>query len=221
MCRTCGLLPSAIAARSPTPNRCCSSTTATARSLNVDVSLDERVGSDGDLDVAGRDQLADVRVLALGEAAREERHPDTECREDALDREKVLLGERLGRGHERALAPGLDRPQQRIYRDCRLSGADVTLQQPLHRRGAGQVGVDLHDGVLLRTGEREWQRGSVPIDEISRRQQRLGHERLTFRSTAAQRELEREQLVEREPLTPELRLDERARTMQGHKRVGS
>ena len=66
--------------------------------------------------------------------AGDERAADAELHADALDREEVLLRERLGRRHQRALAAGLDRPQERVERDDRLARADVALQQPLHRR---------------------------------------------------------------------------------------
>ena len=39
----------------------------------------------------------------------------------ALDRREVLLGERLGRCHQRALVAVLDRPQQRVQRDHGLA----------------------------------------------------------------------------------------------------
>ena len=175
------------------------------------VALDESVRADGDLHVARGDQLTDVRVLPLGEPAREERDPHPELGQDPLDGEEVLLGEGLGRRHQRALAAGLHRAQQRVDGDGGLAGADVALQQPLHRRGARQIGVDLCDRLLLRGGERERQRVAVAVDEVARRWQRLRDERLSLRCASAERELEREQLVEGEPLPAELRLVERAR----------
>ena len=68
-----------------------------------------------------------------------ERAADAELGADALDRQEVLLGERLGRRHQRALAPDLDRPQERVERDDRLAGAHVALEQPLHRRRPREV----------------------------------------------------------------------------------
>ena len=68
---------------------------------------------------------------------------DPELGADALDREEMLLGERLGRRHQRPLTPGLDSAQQRVERDDRLARADVALEQPLHRAGPAEVGVDL------------------------------------------------------------------------------
>ena len=52
----------------------------------------------------------------------------------------MLLGEHLGRRHERALVPALHRGEQGGDGDDGLAGADVALQQPVHRVGAGEVG---------------------------------------------------------------------------------
>ena len=73
----------------------------------------------------------------------EQHRRDPEPGAEPFDRQEVLLGERLGRRHQRALPPGLDRAQQRVERDHRLARADVALQQPPHRDAAGEVGVDL------------------------------------------------------------------------------
>ena len=45
----------------------------------------------------------------------------------------MLLGQDLGRRHERHLQAVLHRHQRRQQRDDRLAGADVALQQPVHR----------------------------------------------------------------------------------------
>ena len=63
--------------------------------------------------------------------AREQRAGDPELAADRLDRQEVLLGKRLGRGHQRALSPVLDCAKQRVERDHGLSGANVALQEPM------------------------------------------------------------------------------------------
>ena len=130
--------------------------------------------------------------------------PDT----GALDRDVEVTG----------LQPVVDVVGVDVERAPRCGPA---MQQPLHGRGARQVGVDLCVGSLLRVRERERQRVAVAVDEVARRWQRLGDERLTLSCTSAERELEREQLVEGEPPATELRLLERSRAMQGDERVGS
>ena len=86
-----------------------------------------------------------------------------------LEREEVLLGQRLGRRHQRSLAPALDRAQERVERDHRLAGADVALQQALHRHRPGEIGVDLLDRALLVLGQRERQRRAVALDQLAGR----------------------------------------------------
>ena len=69
---------------------------------------------------------------ALGELA-EHRH----------DRAVVLLREHLGRCQQRRLAAGVDDAQHRPERDQRLAGADLALEQPVHRVRLGEVVGDL------------------------------------------------------------------------------
>ena len=72
---------------------------------------------------------------------------------------EVLLGQHLGRHHERALVPALHRGQQRGQRDHRLARPDVALQEPVHREGPGHVGHDHGQGPALRLGELVGQAG--------------------------------------------------------------
>ncbi len=70
---------------------------------------------------------------------------------------EVLLGEDLGRRHQRALPARADRGGRRQRRDDGLAGADVALQQPVHRLRQREVGRDLVDDTALRAGQRERQ----------------------------------------------------------------
>ena len=51
----------------------------------------------------------------------------------------VLRGEHLGRGEQRGLAAGVDHLQHRPQRHDGLAGADLALQQPVHRVLGGQL----------------------------------------------------------------------------------
>ena len=62
---------------------------------------------------------------------------------NARHRSHVLLGEQLGRRHDRRLIAVLDREQRGEQRDDRLAAADVALQQTLHAPIAAHVGDDL------------------------------------------------------------------------------
>ena len=74
----------------------------------------------------------------------------------------VLLGQHLGRHHQRSLMPALDRPQQRRQRHHRLARPDVALQQAVHGERPGQVGHDHGQGLALGPGQREGQGGQEP-----------------------------------------------------------
>ena len=83
---------------------------------------------------------------------------DGQAAEHVAHRQAVLLGQHLGRGHERALVAALDGHEQGGDGHQRLARAHVALEQPVHGVDAGQVAGDLGDGPLLGAGERERQR---------------------------------------------------------------
>ena len=63
--------------------------------------------------------------------------------EQPRDVQEVLIGQNLGRRHERDLQTVLHRDERRQQRDDRLARADVALQQPVHRLRLLQVVDDL------------------------------------------------------------------------------
>ena len=158
--------------------------------------------------------------VALPDRAREQPDADAERGAVALEREEVLLGERLRRRHQRAEPPGLDRAQQRIERDDGLAGADVALEQPLHRHGPLEIGVDLLDGALLVGGQPEGQLLAEAGDELAGRAERRRHVVGALRPAAREPDLEDEQLVEGQPRPRPLRLRRRAGTVQRDEGVG-
>ena len=160
----------------------------------LDLPLDQRVRADGDLRRARGD--LGPHLHGAGRAG-EQDAAHAERSAQRLEREEVLLGERLGRRHQRALPPDLDRPQQRVERDDRLARADVTLQQPLHRHGAAQVDVDLADRLLLVRRELERERLAVAVEQLARRRER--HRDRVVLVGARDDQLQRDQLVERQP----------------------
>ena len=150
----------------------------------LDALLDQRVRADDD--VRGRRQSA----LPLRRRARQESASHSELAAERLDRQEVLLGERLGGRHQRALTALLDGAQERVQRDNRLPGADVALQEPLHRHAAGEIGVELADRLLLVRSERERQRLPVADDQISRLAERRGDRRLPLAGASRQHHLQ-------------------------------
>ena len=69
----------------------------------------------------------------------------------------MLLGEHLGRREQRRLAAGVDDAEHRAQRDQGLAGADLALEQPVHRVGLGEVVLDLGADLALAAGEGERQ----------------------------------------------------------------
>ena len=139
----------------------------------VDLLLDERVGADDDLRVAGGDELPRRGVLLRPQRARQEGHPDAERRAELVDRQEVLLGERLRRRHERALATGLHGAKERMKGDDRLPRTHLSLEESLHGDRAREVGVELGHRPLLIGRQRERERRAVAVDQLSRLAQRL------------------------------------------------
>ena len=146
---------------------------------------------------------------------------DPELAAQLLDGQEVLLGERLGRGHQRALVAALDPTQERVQRDGRLPRPHVALEQPLHRRRPREIAVEVGDRLLLVLGELERQRGPVALEQLSGLSERRRDLVLALARPAGDAELEQEQLVEREPASPLLRLLERFRAMERVQRVGA
>ncbi len=91
--------------------------------------------------------------------------------EEATRGEEVLLGEHLGRDHEGALVAALHAVKKRRERDHGLAGADVALQEPVHRVRSGEVGRHLPDRPLLGCGQLEGQAAEERLDEARRRPQ--------------------------------------------------
>ena len=83
---------------------------------------------------------------------------DVQAVEQRPQREVVLLGEHLGRRHERPLVAALHRHEQRGERDHRLARTHLALEQPVHRRGRRHVAHDLGERALLVGRERERER---------------------------------------------------------------
>ena len=77
----------------------------------------------------------------------------------------MLLGEHLGGREQRRLAPGVDDAQHRAERHDGLAGADLALEQPVHRVTGGQVVEDLLADRALAGGEVEGQPGVEPVEQ--------------------------------------------------------
>ncbi len=122
----------------------------------------------------------------------------------------VLLGQHLGGRHQRGLVPAVDPGEHRGHRDQGLAGADVALQEAVHRHPPLEVTQDLVDRPFLGTGEGERQAFSQPtdagaVDPVDHTD--LG--RLDRPLTEHEGELHTEQLVEHQTTTGRHRLGHR------------
>ena len=77
-------------------------------------------------------------------------------RGDALE---MLAGEDFGRRHHRRLPSCFDHVGHRHERHHGLARSDVALQEPEHPLFGLEIGADVVDRLLLRLGQRKWQRG--------------------------------------------------------------
>ena len=75
----------------------------------------------------------------------------------------MLLGEHLGRRHQRSLVAARNGSEKAPQRHERLAGTDVALQQPVHRDRLGEVGLDLLEWPVpaLPSGKMEGSRESA------------------------------------------------------------
>ncbi len=108
----------------------------------------------------------------------------------------MLLGQNFGRRHERNLPAALDRLQRGERGDDRLAAADVTLQQPLHRRRTLEIVTDFPPHALLRAREPERNSREQRSGERTRARE---HRRALRRAGLAmrlERQLLRDELVE-------------------------
>ena len=96
-----------------------------------DVGLDQRVRPDHHPELAGGEPAERLAAPRRRRRAGQQREGDRVIRQQPVQRRGVLLGERLGRRHQRRLEAGLDRAKHRVRRDHRLPGS-----RPLPSAGA-------------------------------------------------------------------------------------
>ena len=100
----------------------------------------------------------------------------------------MLLGQNLGRRHERHLQPVLHGHERRQQRDDRLACADIALQQPVHRLRALQIVDDFLQRLLLPVRQTERQhapgRFADAVVDANRRRLALRRRRMPPRQHA-------------------------------------
>ena len=174
--------------------------------IEADRVLDQGMGADDERAGAVREVRERLRAPRRRRRAGQQRERDRLGAEQPLDRREVLLGERLGRGHQGPLKALLDGPQQRVHRHDGLARPDLAHQQPLRWRApASSAASDLDRGELV-GGQLE----RKPALEPAPRQLALAWQRdrggagVLAGAARVQRELLVEELFEGEPLAPAL-----------------
>ena len=236
MWSTCGARPSARlgvqrANAGRTPNRCCSSTTATASDGERDVVLDQRVGADDEAELAAGELAEDVGAAARGRRAREQRRGHGLARHQRLERGEVLLGERLGRRHQRGLTPVLDGAQHRLRarrRSCpsrpppsAAAASDRSSARSASISSIARCWSPVGANGSSVSSQRRVRPGPRPSARLERQVQGAGAHGLTaVRPAAQQIELDEQQLVERQAPAPALARRRRGRRRRRRGAVG-
>jgi hypothetical protein len=136
--------------------------------------------------------------LALGRrcGAGEQGGTDLGAGEHAGDRVEVLLGEDLGRGHERRLLIGGDSHEHGVERDDGLAGAHIALDEAVGGCVAREVFDQFGDDGILRFGEREREALADVLVDFGGPAERRSAKRLAeVGALEVDPELEEEQLV--------------------------
>ena len=115
---------------------------------------------------------------------------------------KCCSAQNLGRRHERHLQAVLHRDERGQQRDDRLPGADVALQQPVHRLRPLQIVDDLLERLALSRRQPERQHARAPIRECDRPRGPGPPSRSSDVTTAPRQHArsEKERLLEDQPL---------------------
>ena len=202
MCGSPPLPLACSAARWPTPKRCCSSTIASPSRGNVTASLMTAWVPITTSAMPAADRVVDLPLARRRERAGQELGAHAEAVEQRREAGVVLAGEDLGRRHERRLparraprtpAPRPPPPSCRCRRRPAAAGASAAPS-----RGRRAIVVD---GRGLVAGQREGQRARRSpatlglVDRDGRRAELVARP-----AGLGQRQLEREQLVEGEPV---------------------
>ncbi len=105
-----------------------------AQIREFDFLLDEGVGPDDQLGIALGNVAAGLTFAIFFHRSGEQNNAIAGVFENAASGKIMLLGENLGRCHQRDLIAIFDGDDGGFEGDDRLAGSDITLQQASHRR---------------------------------------------------------------------------------------
>ena len=167
--------------------------------LEDHVVLDQRMGADQEIDLAGFQPRQDFAPLLALLAAGQDRHAQAGAfgqRRDGLD---MLAREDFGRRHQRGLLAGLDDRSGGEQRHHRLAGADVALQQPQHPHRLAQILGDGGDRLALRGRQRIGQGVDDLVAQMAVAGVAVAGRTPQLRAHQRQRQLAGQQFVEGKP----------------------
>ncbi len=170
------------------------------KTIEGDAALKHRMRADDDGRGAASDASQPPFALALLHLAGEVFDLDVQRREPARQVGVVLLGEQLGRRHQRALITAACGGEHRRCGHHRLAAADIALHQPQHRPTRRKIDADFGYHAALRLSEAERQHrfervgAAIQIRELRRRP------RANLATQQAHAQLVREQLLADQPL---------------------
>ena len=153
--------------------------TTRPRWLELDVLLEQGDGADDDVHLALLDLGEELVAFLARQAAGDEDTPDLAVLEIPLDAEEMLRGQDFRRRHDGDLGLVRDGQQSRVEGDHGLAGADIALQQAVHRRGPAHVLGDLRDAGVLIVGQQEGESPANPAVDL------VGEQRTAWRTPNA------------------------------------
>ncbi len=169
--------------------------------------LQQGVGTDSEPRLARGEPLSHGGLLHRREPAQQQLGADAQRLHQLRQCDGVLLGQQLGRRHERRLVVVLDRQQHGEQRHHRLAGSHVAHEQSVHPLRSGHVGRDLAERLLLVLRERPREAFPEASGELALDLEgHAGAGPLGDRPRSNQHQLKVQQLVEREAPPSLLRL---------------
>src|SRR5438093_13289939 len=106
----------------------------------------------------------------------------------------MLFVQDLRRRHECSLETGFYRKEHRGNRNTRLAGANIALQQTVHRLFAPKITTQLADHAGLRARQIEWQTSQKFLEQGARAAMRLSAAGSGGRSARCDQKLHRKEL---------------------------
>ena len=167
--------------------------------LEDHVVLDQRMGADQEIDLAGLEPRQQFAPLLAFFAAGQDRDLHAGAfgeRRDGLD---VLARQDFRRRHQRGLLADLGDGGGGQQRHHGLAGADIALQQPQHPHRLAQILGDRGGGLLLRRRQRIGQRVDDLVAQMAVAGMAVAGGAAQLRAHQRQRQLAGQQFVEGQP----------------------